>query len=64
VLPALILGSSVFLQVHLVLGLVLGPLAVRAFDQAKGPAVVVVVVLVAGTLVYWLGRRRPRRGWL
>jgi hypothetical protein len=26
-LPALILGSSVFLQVHLVLGLLLGPLA-------------------------------------
>ena len=37
-LPALILGSSVFLQAHLVLGLLLGPLAARAFDQAKGPA--------------------------
>jgi hypothetical protein len=37
-LPALIVGSSVFLQLHLVLGLLLGPLADRAFDQAKGPA--------------------------
>jgi len=34
---ALIVGSSVFLQFHLVLGLLLGPLADRAFDQAKGP---------------------------
>ena len=39
-LPALIVGSSVFLQLHLVLGLLLGPLADRAFDQAKGPALI------------------------
>ena len=36
-LPALVLGSSVFLQLHLVLGLVFGSLARKAFDQAKGP---------------------------
>ncbi len=60
-LPALILGSSVFLQVHLVLGLLLGPLADRAFNQAKGPALVVAAVLVAGTLAFWL-LRRGRRG--
>jgi membrane protein DedA with SNARE-associated domain len=59
-LPALILGSSVFLQVHLVLGLLLGPLAVRAFDQAKGPALAVGAVLVAGTVAFWLIRRRSR----
>jgi membrane protein DedA with SNARE-associated domain len=59
-LPALILGSSVFLQVHLVLGLVLGPLAVRAFDQAKGPALAALAVLVAGTLIFWRARRRKR----
>ena len=35
-LPALILGSSVFPQLHLVLGLLLGPLAVQAFNAAKG----------------------------
>jgi membrane protein DedA with SNARE-associated domain len=57
-LPALILGSSVFLQVHLVLGLLLGPLADRAFDRAKGPALAVAAVLVAGTLVFWRARRR------
>ena len=59
-LPALIFGSSVFLQVQLVLGLLLGPLAVRAFDQAKGPALAVLAVLVAGTLVFWRIRRRKR----
>ena len=57
-LPALILGSSVFLQLHLVLGLLLGPLADRAFDQAKGPALAAVAVLAAGALVFWRIRRR------
>ena len=59
-LPALILGSSVFLQVHLVLGLLLGPLAVRAFDQAKGPALAALAALVAGTMIFWRARRRKR----
>jgi len=59
-LPALILGSSVFLQVHLVLGLLLGPLAFRAFDQAKGPALAALAALVAGTLIFWRARRRKR----
>src|ERR1700684_2855592 len=58
-LPALILGSSVFFQLHLVLGLLLGPLADRAFDRAKGPAVAAVAVLAVGALVFW--RRRARR---
>jgi hypothetical protein len=59
-LPALILGSSVFLQFHLVLGLLLGPLADRAFDQAKGPALAALGVLAAGTVAFWLVRRRRR----
>ena len=59
-LPALIVGSSVFLQLHLVLGLLLGPLAVQAFNQAKGPTLVAAAVLVAGTVVFWLVRRRRR----
>jgi membrane protein DedA with SNARE-associated domain len=59
-LPALILGSSVFLQLHLVLGLLLGPLADRAFNQAKGPALIALVVLAAAALVFW----RLRRGKL
>ena len=65
-LPALILGSTVFLQVHLVLGLLLGPLADRAFSQAKGPAVAAAALLVAGALVFWrAGRRgRPPAAWM
>ena len=59
-LPALIVGSSVFLQLHLVLGLLLGPLADRAFDQAKGHALVAGAVLVAAGLVFWRIRRRKR----
>ena len=55
-LPALIVGSSVFLQLHLVLGLLLGPLA----DQAKGPALVAAAVLVAAVVVFWRIRRRRR----
>ena len=59
-LPALILGSSVFLQFHLVLGLLLGPLADQAFDQAKGPALIALVVLAAAALVFWRLRRGKR----
>jgi len=57
-LPALIVGSSVFLQLHLVLGLLLGPLADRAFDRAKGPALAVAVALVAAGVLFWRARRR------
>jgi len=59
-LPALIVGSSVFLQLHLVLGLLLGPLADRAFNQAKGPALIAAAVLVVGSVVFWRVRRRKR----
>src|ERR1700751_168396 len=47
-LPALIVGSSVFLQLHLVLGLLLGPLADQAFDRAKGPPIAILAVVVIG----------------
>jgi len=59
-LPALIVGSSVFLQLHLVLGLLLGPLADRAFNQAKGPTLVAAAVVIAGGVVFWRVRRRKR----
>ena len=59
-LPALILGSSVFLQLHLVLGLLLGPLAYRAFQQAKGPALAALAVLAVGAVVFWRARRGKR----
>jgi membrane protein DedA with SNARE-associated domain len=59
-LPALIIGSSLFLQLHLVLGLLLGPLADRAFDRAKGPALAATAVLVVAVVVFWRVRRRRR----
>jgi membrane protein DedA with SNARE-associated domain len=59
-LPALILGSSVFLQAHLVLGLLLGPLAARAFNQAKGPVLAAVALLAVAAVVFWRARRRRR----
>ena len=61
-LPALILGSSVFLQLHLVLGLLLGPLADRAFHQAIGLALVALGALLVGALVFWRVRRGKRAG--
>ena len=61
-LPALILGSSVFLQLHLVLGLLLGPLAVQAFNAAKGPALLALALLVAGAFAFWRARRGRRGG--
>jgi membrane-associated protein len=59
-LPALIVGSSLFLQLHLVLGLLLGPFAHRAFDRAKGPTLAALAVLIVGALVFWRARRGKR----
>jgi MYXO-CTERM domain-containing protein len=57
----------VFLQVHLVLGLLLGPLAARAFDQAKGPALAAAAALAVAAVVFWRARRRKqaaRAAWM
>src|SRR5262249_58703898 len=51
-LPALIVGGSVFLQLHLVLGLLLGPLPAQPFDQPKGPALVAAAVRVPPGVVF------------
>jgi membrane protein DedA with SNARE-associated domain len=56
-LPPLVLGSSIFLQLHLVLGYVLGPAARDALEAAKGPVVVVLVVVALAGVVFWLRRR-------
>jgi len=61
-LPALTLGSSVFLQLHLVLGLLLGSVADHAFQHAKGPAVIVVAVVVGVAFAHWFARRRREGG--
>jgi len=61
-LPALALGSSVFLQLHLFLGFFLGPVARHALDRARGPALAVFGVLVVAGIVFWLSRRGRRSG--
>ncbi len=60
-LPALVLGSSLFLQLHLVLGLYFGPLAKKAYDAAKAPTLAVALALAAAAVVFWVVRR-GRRG--
>jgi len=57
-LPALILGSSVFLQLHLVLGYVLGPAARDAIDEAKGPAIAVLLLVALAGAGFWFVRKR------
>jgi membrane protein DedA with SNARE-associated domain len=61
-LPPLIIGSSVFLQLHLFLGYFLGTAAVHALYTATKPALAVLVVLLAGAIVFWLVRRGRRAG--
>lgn len=62
----LFLGGSVFVQLHLVLGFFLGPVAESAFQKATFPTLIVLGVLVAGGIVFWLirhGRRRGAHAW-
>ncbi len=61
-LPALVLGSSVFLQLHLVLGYALGPVARDALEAAKGPAIAVLVLVALAGIALWVRRRGRRRG--
>jgi membrane protein DedA with SNARE-associated domain len=61
-LPALVVGSSVFVQLHLFLGYFLGPAARGALDRAKGPTVVVLLLVAAGGVVLWIRRRGARTG--
>jgi len=65
-LPPLLIGATIFTQLHLVLGALLGPLARDAFDQAKGLATLAFLALIALAAVYWVvrkGRRRAVEGW-
>jgi membrane-associated protein len=61
-LPALVAGSSIFLQLHLFLGYFLGSAAIHMLHAATGPALAVVAVLVAGAAVFWLLRRGKQAG--
>jgi membrane protein DedA with SNARE-associated domain len=61
-LPPLILGSSVFVQLHFVLGYLFGPVARAAIDKATGPAIAVLLAVAAVGVVFWLRRRGRRAG--
>ncbi len=61
-IPALALGSSVFLQLHLALGYFLGPAARDALDSARGPVIAVLAALVIGAALFWIARRGRRAG--
>ena len=56
-IPALAIGASAFLQLHLVLGYFLGPAASGALSTAKGPATAVFIGLVLAALAFWIVRR-------
>jgi hypothetical protein len=60
-LPALVLGSSLFLQAHLLLGYALGPAARELLERARLPVLVVAGVALAAAAVLLLRRGRPGR---
>ncbi len=61
-LPALVLGSSVFLQLHLVLGYLLGPVARDAIESARGPAIAVLALVALAGVALWIRRRGRDKG--
>jgi membrane-associated protein len=61
-LPALVVGSSVFLQLHVFLGYFLGEPARELVERATVPAIVVVVLIALGAAVFWFVRRGRRAG--
>ncbi len=56
-LPPLLVGSTLFIQGHLVLGFLLGPLAEQALNRARGPLLIALVLLVAVGVLVWIARR-------
>ncbi|MBV9524673.1 MAG: hypothetical protein JOZ46_02525 [Candidatus Dormibacteraeota bacterium] len=65
-LALLVLGGSVFIQLHLVLGYLLGPVAEQVFRRAELPVLVALGVVVVAAAAYWLvrhGRRRGAHAW-
>jgi membrane protein DedA with SNARE-associated domain len=61
-LPALVLGSSLFLQAHLLLGYVLGPAAGELLERARLPVLAAGAAVVLAVAVVLLLRRRSRAG--
>lgn len=58
-LPALLIGSTVFVQAHFLLGYLLGPVARDLLERARGPLLIALVVFVVVAIGVWA----TRRGW-
>ena len=62
-LPPLILGGSIFLQAHLVLGYFLGPAARELLQHAGIPVILAALLLMAiGAVIWWRRRGRGAAG--
>ena len=61
-LVPLIIGSSVFVQLHLLLGYLFGPLARSAIHAATGPAVIVLLAVAVAGIAFWIRRRGRKAG--
>ena len=62
-LPPLLVGSTIFVQGHLLLGYAVGPAARRVLHAATGPMILVLAGLLALSIVVWV-RKRGSRGAL
>ena len=61
-LPPLVIGSSIFLQLHLFLGYFLGDAARHMLREATGPALALIVVAILVAVIFWVARRGRRAG--
>jgi membrane protein DedA with SNARE-associated domain len=61
-LPLLVLGSTVFLEAHLLLGYLLGPAATDLLEHVHLPAVLLLVLLALAGFALWRWRRGRRSG--
>jgi membrane protein DedA with SNARE-associated domain len=59
-LPTLVLGSSLFLQAHLLLGYALGPAARELLERARPPALLAAAAVLIVVAALLLRRRRGR----
>jgi hypothetical protein len=56
-LPALVVGSSLFLQAHLLLGYALGPASRELLERARLPGLLTGAAVLIGVAVLLLRRR-------
>jgi membrane protein DedA with SNARE-associated domain len=65
-LAALLIGGTIFVQGHVLLGYAVGPAARKALAGLPVLGIAILVLLVAGVVAFWTvrrGRGAGRRGW-